>query len=196
MNHPARLFVTIVCVIGALLACGDARADQLVGLWQARIANETIALELRADGTGTLDDEPGTWRATRDTITLSGEEGSFTGRITRDALVFDVQGARVEFHRAARPAVPPIAGCWRSYTKGSSSGGSTTTVTLAPDGTYRWKSRSSFGSYGSSGLDEVGTWTVVGAKLRLVPNGGAAEDYTFRREGSALYLNGNRFLSC
>jgi len=201
MTQTTRLapsFVTrILVVLGVLLAaCSEARADQLAGLWQAQVANETVALELRADGTGTLDDEPGTWRATRDTITLSGEDGSFTGRITHDALVFELQGTRIEFRRAQRRAVPPITGCWRSYMKGSSSGSSTTIVTLAADGTYRWQSRTSYGGYGSSGLDEAGTWTIAGSSIRFVPNGGAAESYTYRRDGSALYLGGNRYLSC
>ncbi len=91
-----------------------------------------------------------------------------------------------------------IAHCWRSASSSSSGGGSTTRVQLHLDGSYEWKATSNFGSAGSSGLHEFGTWAVAGrGQIKLTPKGGRdPELYSVAMSGSSLLLNGSKFYRC
>lgn len=164
-----------VCVVTALvLAAGVALAAEIAGQWRGTLDGETLVLDLRADGGGTLDGAPIRWQQLGkqllvemdgevmaytvqqrgDQMTVSGGDlvGSLTlGRGSKSAAV-ERSATRPKGAAAAREGIDSsMVGqwCYVSSFSANAGGGSQSSrcFELRADGSYSFRSESSMSAY-------------------------------------------------
>lgn len=128
-------------------------------------------------------------------VALSPPAKAGLARGALETMLATLEG-RVPAAEASAGEGAAVIGCWTSYENFGRSGSSTRKVTIAADGSYTWVGMNNFGSTGSSRSTEVGTWTLRGAQLVMVPQGGSASTYNVRRERRVLHLGDLKLTAC
>ena len=163
--------------------------NPLLGRWKS----DEAVIELRADGSITINDEQYTYKVKNSVITVTGDEGSlaFPYELDGDTLTVDAQGREVVYTRIkgktnAGQGVGTGAGrsegviaefvgkwCYLSSLTGSNSYMSSRFFVLNQNGTYEYSAESlSSGSYGSTAGQsyDSGRWTATRTTLTAYSN--------------------------
>lgn len=190
--------ITLLLGVGSMLAVtaaygqksqqAEATKNPLLGRWKSVEA----VIEIRADGTITINDEKYTYKVKNTVITVSDAEGSlaFPYVLDGDTLTVDYQGRDVVYTRVkgkeagaaagsaatlSEGVVPEFVGkwCYMSNLTSSNSYMSSRCFVLHQNGTYEYSAESSSsGAYGSTAGQsyDSGRWTATRTTLTAYSN--------------------------
>lgn len=181
-------------ILGTLFVAAQAQEkakpqNPLVGHWLAE--EEGTKVEIRANGTLTIDGEEYAYRVKNSVINVIGEDGamSFPFILAGDILTVEVEGREVVYKRVKPGTKTNTAGgqgsgegvlqalvgkwCYMSSLTGSNSYMSSRCFVLHPDGTYEYSAESSTsGANGSTAGQsyDSGRWSATRTTLTAYSN--------------------------
>lgn len=218
-SRASRTLLPQLLLLAGLLPAPSAAqsTDPLIGVWEFTLAGEAVmTMTLRADGTGSMEDDHFTWIAKGNSITFTLDsetmvyqyamkDGSLTlsGGDLDSPIILTRKGdpgARSDApttsaDRRGGSVAMELLGKWCYMANVHANDGgrmSNECITFHPDGTYEYyRETSSSGQYGSSASQEsdTGTWSLEGEVLKAQSRSYGPLQYTLEKRNHPKNVN-------